>query len=96
VGDGDYTLDELEDMNLGVYDATSSEGPMVKSHTNYIGIKWCFGEFGTNYTTCNGHGDEENNWYNDTQDEGVTTDLRLTAVQSRNNGDFVCHIDGEE
>ncbi len=85
--------------------ADSVNGPaLVGDSTSYIGKAWCFGALAANGTTqdglgttstpllrgttgftCNGAGNQNN-----AQTDGITVDVSFHAVQSRNNGQFVC------
>ncbi len=64
-------------------------GTVLGNSTKYLGIKWCFGEFGSNYDTCNGLGANDHG-YNLAQNDQLQTDLGFYAVQTRNNTGFTC------
>lgn len=58
------------------------------STTAYLGLAWCAGAQtvqGDGSISCNGSGDQ-----NDAQTDSFVSDVVFTAVQQRNNGDFVC------
>ena len=86
--------------------ADSANGPALSpATTTYIGKAWCFGTLtsapvaqdglgktGTNGPlvrgtgfTCSGAGNQ-----NDAQTDGIVADVSFQAVQSRNNGQFLC------
>jgi len=86
--------------------ADSANGPALNpATTTYVGKAWCFGALtatpvaqdglgktGTNGPlvrgtgfTCNGIGNQ-----NDAQTDGIVADVSFQAVQSRNNGQFLC------
>jgi len=64
-------------------------GTVASNSTQYLGIKWCFGEFENNYASCNGTGASVNG-YNDAQLNELQTDLGFYAVQTRNITNFTC------
>ena len=93
----------LADSNTNIW--TGVPGPVPGAQTLYIGKAWCFGTIGqapltqdgvgstsprtpansTGGITCNGAG-----LNNSTQTDSLTADVKFTAVQSRNNGGFLC------
>jgi len=88
----------LADSNGNIWDG---EGPLVGDETHFIGKAWCFGDSafepyeqdGGNQQSgpddrpvqCNGAPVN-----NITQTDSMTADIAFRAVQSRNNGGFVC------
>lgn len=90
--DGTVTLADSTD---NVWTGT---GPMAGATTYYIGKVFCFGNL-TQNPIANGEGDPTTNSgflcdgaqvTNASQTDGVLGNVSFTAVQSRNNGDFVC------
>jgi predicted ribosomally synthesized peptide with SipW-like signal peptide len=81
-----YTLADFDENNVG------GEGPLLGSHTYYIGKMWCFGDFqfddGGNIIGCDG-ADVDNM----SQTDEVQGDIMFYAVQSRNNESFECGTD---
>lgn len=93
----------LADSSTNIW--TGAPGPVPGDQTLYIGKAWCFGTIGTSPLeqdglgstsprtpanssggiTCDGHLLD-----NSTQTDSLTADVKFTAVQSRNNGEFLC------
>ncbi len=85
---------------LAIADSGSGT-PLVPGVTNYIGKGWCFGAMaqtpatpaanpngptpGNTGFTCSGAGN-----HNVAQTDGIVVDVAFHAVQSRNNGQFLC------
>lgn len=83
--------------------ADSGSGtPLAGGSTKYIGKAWCFGDLASNGTaqdgngsstpltrgtgfTCNGAGNQNN-----AQTDGIAVDVSFQAIQTRNNGQFLC------
>ncbi len=106
---GQVTTVALADSEDSIFDSEDlNDGALTGSNTYYIGKAWCFGEFtrgsvlnnadtgpivrGPGFS-CDGS-DEDNT----TQTDGLTATISFMAVQSRNNGGFVCapHLGGED
>jgi predicted ribosomally synthesized peptide with SipW-like signal peptide len=84
---------------------TNTPGPVDGGKTYYIGKAWCFGTIGTSPLsqdglgttsprtpgnssggiTCDGH-----LLNNSTQTDSLTADVKFTAVQARNNSNYLC------
>src|SRR6185437_7311647 len=70
--------------------ADSAHGsPLTASSTNYIGVAWCAGTMVVNGTTgaitCDG-----SSMGNEAQHDSMTADVTLTAMQARNQPNFLC------
>jgi len=94
IGGLHFVLADSSENNLGGEDGEPVEG----GSTYYIGKAWCFGEI-TPDAVPEGQGDPGSNpgfecdgepINNVTQTDKLTADISFYAVQSRNNGDFVC------
>ncbi len=90
---------------------TDNEDPIKGGSTSYIGKAWCFGDFaespvnqdnkgktGTNGPLVRGTGFtcEGESVDNSLQSDGFTANISFSAIQSRNNEEFVCGDEPEE
>jgi len=94
----------LADSTNNIWNGEANSPLIATGTPRYIGKAWCFGEITLNKVTQDESGDQINptgeqgpgftcngaGLDNRTQTDTVTADISFYAVQSRNNGDFVC------
>ncbi len=65
------------------------ETPLTSGATYTLGYKVCFGDFtGPDYTGCDGNISAPQ--HNEAQTDSLTASITLSAIQSRNNDNYVC------
>jgi predicted ribosomally synthesized peptide with SipW-like signal peptide len=79
---------------------TQQTGPITGAQTYYVAKMWCLGDLektpltqeegGDPLTRGTGFSCSGANLGNETQTDGITADVEFYAVQSRNNGQFLC------
>jgi len=93
--DGEITLADSQTNNLGGADGD----PMTGGEDHFIAKAWCFGDLSLNPVTAGqgisptvdgGVSCDGSLLDNATQSDRLLADIQFTAVQSRNNPDFVC------
>lgn len=100
VGEDLVYTQALADSSTNIW--TGVGGPISGGVPYYVGTAWCFGEFVINpLPQADGYNPSDNpgfacdgtNQTNITQTDIVTGDISFSAVQARNNPDFVCGQD---
>lgn len=86
--DGVHQLAEGILYSGSLKDLATNKVTLPTSSTGYLGLAWCAGSQtinGDGSISCDGSGNQ-----NDAQTDSFVSDVVFTAVQQRNNGDFVC------
>jgi len=103
---GNLSVDETATVTLADSQTNiwGDQGPLPGDTVRYIAKAWCFGDTTMTPYTQDGQGGTASNGPDDgrpvlcdgsqvnnvTQTDGLTADIAFRAVQSRNNGEFLC------